>query len=272
MATTPDLNEADVLQMPLAIERTMIDKRCSDCKLKISEFTDKGDIERNREKTLKNDKNISKCNPGDTDKFPIAKAKCGRKKRKKCKSCTKRIMLTFIALDILIMNIMLTLVYVPYEKTSQKTKAIDHQSSKSSMLLNVNRNATLSSHDIYVHWTIQSASSNTKNGSMEYKANKITVRQDGVYAIVLDLSLNTNLGKNAKRDIIQGINICLKASDTHIGCDRKRVNIGWMGKAQIHIVGKQLSKGTELAVTIDQRVKTFIREDKDESYFYIVQL
>ena len=275
MPTTPDLNEADVLQVPLAREGTMIDKRCSDCKLKIPEFAEKGHIERNSQETLKHEEMISKNTPCDIDKSVLANRKHSREQRKNCKMCTKRIILTFVALDILVLNLMLIWMYfIPLDKNSQRSKAIGHTASKANMLLHINRNATISAHDSTVHWTVHSTSCNTQNRSIEYKGNKLIVHQDGAYAIILDLSLKTNLGINSKRDVVQdiNINICLKASKIHIACDRKIVKVGWMGKARIHLVGKQLSKGTELAVTIDQRVKMFIRGGPDESSFYIVQL
>ena len=235
--------------------------------MKISEITDKGFLERRSQETLKDDENISKCIPGDIDKSIIANRKHSREKQKKCKMCAKRIILTFVALDILIVNIMLIWMYIPFAKYSKRSKAND-QASKANMLLYVNKNTTTFAHDVYIHWTFHSAAS--QNGNIEYKGNKIILHQDGVYAITLDLSLNTNFDKSNKST--HGINICLTASDTHIGCDRKTVNVGWMGKARIHLVGKPLSKGTELAVTIDHKVKTFIREDRVLSYFYIMQL
>ena len=269
MPTTPDLNEADEVQVPLAKD-IRIDMECPDCKLK-SETTDKGHTEKKSEEPLNYIENRDRDIVSNDYTITTSEIKSCKTKHWKRKSCSKRIILTFVALDILIVNVLLISMYIPVVWNSQRSETLN-QVPKTRMLFHVNKNATTYIHDSRVHWTVDMTSSNIQNRNIEYKDNKIIVHQDGVYAIILDLSLNTNLDRSNKRDGTHGINICLKTSEIQIACDRKRVNVGWMGKAHIHIVGRQLSKGTEVVVTVDERVKAFIREYQAESYFYIVQL
>ena len=194
--------------------------------MKLSDTIDKVQTERQSETPLKYTENTSNQNiMCDGRNCTICKRKPGNAKRKKFMSCSKRTILTFVALDILIVNVLLIWFYIPMHWHSQ-TSETSNQVSKTTMLLHVNKNATTHIHDSRVHWTVDMRSSNSQKRNIEYKDNKIIVNQDGVYAIILDLSLNTNLDRSNKRDGTHGINICLKVSEIQIACDRKIVNVG----------------------------------------------